>query len=107
MQLYLGIVPEIESFEPDWTLLETQDPLAIEAALDAEPSRVIYICHTSTNLPFGPDCIAPDPSQAALLKRVGHSLTVSHYMKDYLNRWGGLEAQSLYWPSYGGGPFPW
>jgi hypothetical protein len=106
MQLFLGIVPEIEKFEPDWTLLETQDPLAIEAALDAEPARVIYICHTSTNLPFGPDCIAPDASQAALLKRVGNSLTVSRYMKDYLKCWGGLEAQSLYWPSYGPGPFP-
>lgn len=106
MQLYMGIVPEIEKFEPDWTLLETQDSLAIEAALDAEPSRVIYICHTSTNLPFGPDCIAPDPSQAELLKKVGNSLTVSRYMKDYLKRWGGLEAQSLYWPSYGPGPFP-
>ena len=106
MQLFMAIVPQIETFEPDWTILETQDSLAIEAALEAEPSRVIYLCHTSTNLPFGPDCIAPDPSQAELLKKVGNSLTVSRYMKDYLKRWGGLEAESLYWPSYGPGPFP-
>ncbi len=106
MQLFMNIVPEIEDFEPDWTLLETQDSLAIEAALEAEPSRVIYLCHTATNLPFGPDCIVADTAQAELLKKVGNSLTVSCYMKEYLKRWGGLEAQSLYWPSYGPGPFP-
>jgi glycosyltransferase involved in cell wall biosynthesis len=106
MQLYMGIVPEIEKFEADWTLLETQDSLAIEAALEAEPSRVIYLCHTATNLPFGPDCIAADGAQAELLKKVGHSLTVSRYMKEYLKHWGGLEAQSFYFPAYGPGPFP-
>jgi hypothetical protein len=106
MQLYMGIVAGIERFEPTWTLLETPDTLAIEAALEAEPSRVIYLCHTATNLPFGPDCITIDPLKAEVLGRVGNSLTVSRYMKEYLKRWGGLEAKSLYWPSYGTGPFP-
>lgn len=106
MQLYMGIVGGIEQFEPTWTLLETPDTLAIEAALEAAPSRVIYLCHTATNLPFGPDCIAPDPLKAEVLRKVGNSLTVSRYMKEYLKRWGGLDAKSLYWPSYGAGPFP-
>jgi glycosyltransferase involved in cell wall biosynthesis len=106
MQLYMGIVASIERFEPIWTLLETPDSLAIEAALVANPSRVVYLCHTATNLPFGPDCITPDPLKAKVLAKVGNSLTVSRYMKEYLKRWGGLDAKSLYWPSYGTGPFP-
>jgi len=105
-QLYMSINRVVAESAPDWVLLESPDPLAAEAALDAAPSRVVYLCHTATNLPFGPDCVRPDAEAAAVLRRVGNCLTVSGYMKDYVRRWGGMEAGALYWPSYGAGPFP-
>lgn len=107
IQLCLQLMQLIQEFKPTWTLVsEDSSFMFVAAALEADPSRVVYLARTAGNLPFGPDCIAPDPTKAEILRKVAGIITVSNYMRDYMKQWGGLESKSIYWPSYGAPPFP-
>lgn len=97
---------QIREFEPDWVLVsEDRSYACLTAALDACASRVIYLCHSQATLPFGPESFATDPGNTALLRRAFGIVTVSHYVKDYLARWGGLDAAVIRFPVYGQAPF--
>jgi hypothetical protein len=104
LQLGSELVGMTREFEPTWTI--TSDLHLAEIALEASPSRVIYIAHSAATLPFGPDCAVVDSATAKLLGRMAGILTVSKYMANYIRQWGGLESTSIYWPAYGSGPFP-
>ena len=107
VQMCMQLMELIQEVQPDWTLVsEDSSFMLVAAALEADPSRVVYLARTASNLPFGPDCMAPDPSKAEILGRATSVLTVSHYMADYIKRWGGMEAKAIYWPAHGKGPFP-
>lgn len=55
-RLHDYVASEIRDFEPTWNLVSNDDPgqLMLEAALEASPSRVVYLVHTPQALPFGP-----------------------------------------------------
>ena len=97
----------VREIDPTWILVsEDTAHLVLAAALEASPSRVVYISHSPSSLPFGPDCFSPDPLKKALLSRAAAIITVSDYMKDYIKRWSGLESVVLRFPVYGAGPYP-
>lgn len=107
LQMCIQLMELIQELKPTWTLVsEDSSFMLVAAALEADPARVIYLARTGANLPFGPDCMAPDSSKAEILSRAAGILTVSNYMKDYIEQWGGLEAEAIYWPAHGKGPFP-
>ncbi|HKV08339.1 MAG TPA: amino acid adenylation domain-containing protein, partial [Thermoanaerobaculia bacterium] len=100
-------VRQIRTFDPDWTIV-SEDPSGeiLQAALEASPSRVVYLAHSPATLPFGPAAFAADEAKTALLRRTAGLLTVSRAMQEYLSRWAGLDSTVVYSPAYGSGPFP-
>ncbi|MEW6732307.1 MAG: amino acid adenylation domain-containing protein [Acidobacteriota bacterium] len=107
-QLRTHLVAEIEKFKPDCVLVSSEDPShnLLDAALKACPDRVIYLVHTVSFLPFGPQAFFPSESRAKLIEQVAGIATISKYTAQYLERWGGLSSKVIYWPWYGSGPFP-
>lgn len=99
---------QADEFEPDWILVsEDKTHLMLAAALQARPSRVVYVSHSPATLPFGPDSFSADPAKAEMLRRTAGIITVSGYMKEYIRRWGGIESvAAIPFPVYGDGPFP-
>jgi len=101
-------IDQIRQFDPTWTLVsEDRTYLTLAAALEASPSRVVYLAHSPATLPFGPESFQVDAMKIDFLRQVAGIITVSTYLKDYIQRWSGLESVVLSWPVYGAGPFPW
>ena len=99
----------LEQFAPDCVLVSEDHTLfLLEAALEASEAPVLYIAHSQASLPFGPESFVEDrsPERAALLRRASGILTVSHYVKRYIEQWGQASAEVIYFPAYGAGPFP-
>lgn len=106
-QLGARLIDQIREFEPTWTLIsEDRSYLCLAAALEASPSRVVFISHSQATLPFGPESFMADPTKTELLTRTAGIMAVSNYLKDYIRRWGGLESTVIQFPFYGSGPFP-
>ncbi len=97
----------VREVDPTWILVsEDTAHLIVAAALEASPSRVVYVSHSPSSLPFGPGCFSPDPAKEELLGRAAAIITVSDYMRGYIKRWSGLESVVLRFPVYGPGPYP-
>jgi len=100
------LIDEVREFDPDWVLVtEDSKCYLLEAALQAAPARTVFVSHSTSTLPFGPDCRAPDPGKARLFGRVAGAVGTSRYMQDYIARWGGRESLAFYYPVYGEPPF--
>lgn len=102
------VVSQAREFEPTWTLVSDDDPgqLMLEAALEANPSRVIYLVHTPQALPFGPKGFLQNSAKLDLVRQTAGIITVSEHMKEYIKQWSGLDSVALAFPVYGPGPFP-
>ncbi len=99
---------QIKTFAPTWTLVSSEDPgqVLLEAALEASPSRVIYLARTLQLLPFGPASFFPSPTRTRLLRRTAAVIAISDTARQYIRQWSGIEAVVLRPPTYGSGPFP-
>jgi FkbM family methyltransferase len=108
IQLSVYVKKHVYAFQPDWIVVASEDPgqVLLEAALDAYPGRVISLVHSALVLPFGPRSFAENPARANLFRRVAGILTVSNYLREYIWRWGELQASVISFPAYGSGPFP-
>ena len=97
----------VAEFEPDWVLVsEDTASIMLGAALEAAPKRVVYISHSPSTLPFGPDSFAADPDKRLLLEKCAGIITVSNYMQQYIERWSGIPSAAIKFPVYGTEPFP-
>ena len=107
-QLRSHLVQTIEQFNPDWVLVSSEDPSQnlLAASLKAAPTRVIYLAHSMSFLPFGPWAFFPSVSRRELFEQVTAIISVSEFVKEYIQRWGGLDSTVFYWPAYGAGPHP-
>lgn len=112
-QLRAHGVRQIHEFEPTWTLVPEEPTYSLlKAALEASPSRVVYLAYSSALLGLGPMCFYPMPVKKELLRQAAGIIAVSNYLKGYIQRWAGLESVAV--PSmitipslvYGPGPFP-
>ena len=101
-------IRRMREIDPTWTLVSSADPgqLLLEAALDASPSRVVYLAHTMLFFPFGPHGYLIDTGKAELFRRTAGIITVSEYLKAYIRRWGRCDSTVIPFPVYGSGPFP-
>ena len=107
-QLHNHVDSQSREFEPTWTLVSDDDPgqLMLEAALEANPSRVVYLVHTPQALPFGPRGFLQNSAKLDLVRQTAGIITVSDHIKDYIKQWSGLDSVALAFPVYGSGPFP-
>ena len=106
-QLSDHVGTQIHEFDPTWVLVcNDVGGTLLPAAFKASPSRVVYLVHTTSELPFGPAAAFESPQIAALLRKAAGIVTPSRYLKDYIARWGKLEAINPPILFYGTGPFP-
>jgi glycosyltransferase involved in cell wall biosynthesis len=68
--------------------------------------RVVCLAQTLPMLPFGPHSFSPTPAAGTWFQRVSGIVTVSHYMKDYIDHWANAESVVIPYPLLGPGPFP-
>jgi len=101
------LLKRVGEFRPDWILI-SEDPsyLALAAALESMPGRVVFLSHSQATLPFGPECFSPDPLKAQMLNRAAGIIAVSNYLQTYIRVWGGLHSVAIPLPAYGNPPFP-
>ncbi|MBI3457320.1 MAG: glycosyltransferase family 4 protein [Candidatus Rokubacteria bacterium] len=101
------LADQIRKFAPTWILV-SEDPsfLSLAVALEASPTRVVYMAHSQATLPFGPECFVSDEGKRELLRRVAGILTASRYLEAYIRRWAGFEPRMAHGAVFEEGPFP-
>ena len=99
---------QIREFDPDWIIVPSQDPgqLLLETALREAPGRVVYLVVAVWDLPFGPGCIFASEPSTELVRRTSHIISISEFMRRYIQQWAGLDSEVIHFPVYGSGPFP-
>ncbi len=107
-RLRAHLIEQVRAFAPDWTLISSEDPSQslLAAALEAHPRRVIYVAHTLSFLPFGPQSFFPSPNRVKLVAQAAAIMSISAFVAQYIRRWGGFDSTVLHLPAYGNGPFP-
>jgi amino acid adenylation domain-containing protein len=107
-QLRTSLVERVERFEPERVLLSSEDPShnLLDALVKVCPERIVYLIHTVSFLPFGPQAFFPSRSRAKLLARIPTIVSISNYVARYIKQWGNLDSTVIYWPTYGAPPFP-
>lgn len=106
-QLRAELTRELLGRRPDFVVISSEDALQrlLQAAIQICPEKVIYLAHTTMFLPFGPASLLPRPASLEMLRCAAGIVTLSTFMKDYFQCWGGLNAEVLKLPMYGAGPY--
>lgn len=101
------IVDQINTFDPTWVLVSSEDPgqVLLDSALEASPLRVIYLAHTILHFPFGPLSYIKSSAKTRLIRQAALVITVSHYLKNYIYQWSGIDSVVFPFPVFGSGPF--
>lgn len=95
----------IRTFDPDWMLISEHGVLLLMSALEAHPSRTVVVAQSIiTHLPTQSATTLKHQIRVLLRKAAG-IITISEYMRDYIQRWSGLDSTVLHFPSYGTGPY--
>jgi amino acid adenylation domain-containing protein len=103
----LGIymIQQIKRFEPDWIIVPDEHKL-IDLALETSPKNVLSMFTAAIPLPFGPQAREKNPDKTERLRQTAGTITISHFLKDYLKQWGGIDSEVIQVLSFGDGPFP-
>jgi glycosyltransferase involved in cell wall biosynthesis len=96
----------VEEFKPDITLVSDDQEYILLETLTETDAKVVFISHSQSTLPFGPDSFDAKPEKVKLFRRLHGVITVSQFLDNYFRTWAGVETKVLYFPSYGPGPFP-
>lgn len=96
----------LRTFDPDWTLVCEHGVLLLVTALEVhDPSRTVVVAQSIiTDLPTESADSIKDQIRAQVRRAAG-IITISNYMRDYIQRFSGLDSTVLHFPSYGTGPF--
>lgn len=106
LRIFSFVKEQVKIFKPDITIIsEEKTHMIMEAVLDLEIPTV-YIAHSQTVLPFGPEAFEREPEKVPLYGRFDGIISVSKYLAGYFQKWGNVQSDVLYFPSYGEGPFP-
>lgn len=97
----------ISAWKPDWVLVSTEDlrQQLLKAALEAAPTRTVYLAHTPQMFPFGPASLAPNPLGAELVRRCAARIAICQFTADYIARYAGEPAVIVHPPIYGRPPW--
>ncbi|MDY7095954.1 MAG: amino acid adenylation domain-containing protein, partial [Acidobacteriota bacterium] len=98
----------IEDFAPQLVLVTSEDPgqELLAAASRRAPGRVVYLVHTPLYLPFGPEGYVQSARGTELIRAAAAVITVSHWVRRYIERWSGVRARVLAFPVYPPPPVP-
>ena len=100
-----GVVAE---GRPDWVFVCTEDPgqVILHMALEEFGGRVIYLAHTPIMVPADATSPFGNRTKAHLLKDVAAVLTVSEFVKRYVDRLIDVRSWALPLNQFGRPPFP-
>ena len=106
-RLHEHLKDQIQEFDPTWIII-SEDPtyMLLAAATEIDPHRTVFLSQSQATLPFGPDAFMTDRIKTRMLEEVAGILTSSKYLKNYIQRWGGLDSFVVRVPVYGLPPFP-
>lgn len=96
----------IQDFKPDITLVSDDQLYILLETITEVKTKAVFIAHSQSTLPFGPDSFDQEPEKIKLFKKLHGVISVSKFMDNYFCTWAGVETKVLYFPSYGDGPFP-
>lgn len=96
----------VEEFSPDITLVSDDQLCILLETITEIKTKAVFIAHSQSTLPFGPDSFDQDPERTKLFKKLDGIISVSKFLDNYFRTWAGIESKVLYFPSYGEGPFP-
>jgi len=98
----------LASFAPEVAIVSSEDPSQnlLDAALGAAVSPVVYLAHTTSFLPFGPQAFYPSERRTRLLSGAAGVVAVSRFVADTIERFTGRQTLVLPMPLYGPGPWP-
>jgi amino acid adenylation domain-containing protein len=101
------LVEQIGEFEPDWTLVSSEDPSQslLDGALRAHPGRVVYLAHTPQMFPFGPDSLYPGKARTELIGQAAGIVTISNFVARYIKEWTGFDSFVNHPPHFGAPPY--
>jgi surfactin synthase thioesterase subunit/glycosyltransferase involved in cell wall biosynthesis len=87
-------VAEKDTFRPDVIVASTDDPaqLLLEASLEDETARTVFLARATIALPFGPDAAFASREKTEMLRPVDGILGVSQYVASYIQEHSGMEA---------------
>lgn len=95
----------MKDYQPDLVLVSDDYPfILLETVLEFQ-RRTVFISHSQTTLPFGPDSFSQDEVKTKLFKKLDGILVVSAFLGEYFKKWAGLDTKLIYFQSYGEGPF--
>jgi glycosyltransferase involved in cell wall biosynthesis len=102
------LVDRLKAWQPDWALVSSEEPTQnlLNAAVESYAGRVVYLAHTPTFLPFGPQSFYPSTTRTQLLERANGIVAVSKFMDRYIREHSRLDPSTMYLPVFGPGPFP-
>jgi glycosyltransferase involved in cell wall biosynthesis len=96
----------VNEFVPDITLVSDTKPYILLETVTELNIKAVFIAHSQSTLPFGPDSFEENIEQIKLFKRLNGIITVSKFLDNYFRTWAGIGTDVIYFPSYGKGPFP-
>lgn len=96
----------VEEFDPDITLVTDAQPFILLETVIELKTKTVYIAHSQSTLPFGPDSFKEYPEKSKLFEKLHGIISVSKFLDNYFRTWAGVESKVLYFPSYGKGPYP-
>jgi len=85
---------QVAEFRPDVIVASTDDPaqIMLQAALEVQDARVVYLMRATIAAPFGPDCAFPSERMTERLRAVDQVVGVSNYVADYCRQYAGIPA---------------
>ena len=86
----------IDIWNPDCALIG-EDPtyLSLEVVIGKSVERIVLVAQSQATLPFGPEAFYPDQARTKLLQPPVEIAVFSHYMSEYIKRWGRFDSTLL------------
>ncbi len=97
------LIASIQNLRPDWILMSAEDPsqTLLRAAHEVAPDRIIYLAHTPSMLPFGPESHYPGAKRTELIQQSAAIVTISKFVGEYIEKWGEVETLYNHPPHFG------
>jgi glycosyltransferase involved in cell wall biosynthesis len=98
---------KIQEWTPDWLLVSSEDfaQSLLRAAVESGHRRIAYLARTAMALPFGPAAYSANQRGLELVRSTSAVLTMSRFMKTYVEAWAGVEATVLPISLFDPGPY--
>lgn len=106
-RLHEHLKAQIQQFDPTWIII-SEDPtyMLLAVATESDQRRTLFLSQSQATLPFGAEAFKVDRFKTQMLEDVAGILTISKYLKSYIQKWGGLDSFVASLPVYGVPPFP-